>query len=132
MTIELEDIKLFDGLTEISINNSNIDLHNDYDCIGFYLDYNKDMILKFVSNDNNQERNTVNIIFKETEIVKLTFPITGNEEFTLDNFYRGRYQNGNTLLDETKDGKKCFYIDFYEEQAFEVLAEKVIIELGKQ
>ena len=44
---------------------------------------------------------------------------------TLNAFYRGRFENDGRLLEYSKTDERYFYIDFQDEDKFEVFAKKV-------
>jgi alanine racemase len=53
--IELTDVEMFKGLTEVEIENSFFDLHNDFNCSNFSFDASKrEIIISFLSIDKNE------------------------------------------------------------------------------
>jgi hypothetical protein len=121
--MELTNVELLKNLLDIELSGENIDLHNDYTCTDV-LYREKDLRLKFKKSADEGE--FLMIQFIDTEISKLEFSFGSNDGITLDNFHRGRYEIEGRLFDEY-NGKKCFYIEFYEGGTIELLCKQVIL-----
>ncbi|GEM_PF-432823 len=127
-TIEITNIELFQLFTEVQIENSYIDLHNEYECIKiFYHSHKKRLVFVFENIENRIKK--VFLWFTKCEILNtqhLFFDM--QNALTLDNLHRGKFlQNNECLTEETFDKKKCFYLEFLEGQFFEVLSQKVFL-----
>ena len=125
-TIELTIDELFKPFTEIQLNGTIVDLHNDYECVEIACNL-QNKSLMFVFGENNYFRKKVWLSFSGVEMINSTF-LLDNILFpkTLDNFYKGRFLNAqNELKEQNPEGKNCYYLDFYEGQSCEFLAEKI-------
>lgn len=124
---ELIKTDLLDSLLEIEDENNFYDLHND-----FYIkkivfdDVSKVLYIDFT---NINEKTSLMLKFTEVDILNLNIPIHG-KELTIDNFHRGRYEYEKKLFDEY-EGKKCFYIEFYEGGGITLLSKKIMFEVEK-
>jgi hypothetical protein len=130
--IDLGVPELFDDLLEIEIEDQFVDLHNNFTCVNISYNANaKEVKISFIADDltEGQSFSQVEIMFSEAEVNELNFPLDleGNG-LCLDSFYRGRIEQNNNLFDKTPDGRYLFYLDFYEGQSLEILAEKLVVE----
>lgn len=119
--MDFTEAELFKNLLETKDEFFHIDLHNDFTCVG--VSYSSDTLdLKF---QNDKGHGYVTVRFSEVVILKLEMPL---KNLTIDNFHRGRYESDGKLYDEFQ-GKKCFYIEFYEGGAIELLCSKAIVQV---
>jgi len=126
---KISEICLFENLTEFNIENTSIDLHNDYVCI--QIEYMKEEIkFIFVRNSLNEDKNLLEIVFKRIEFRKCQFEFNKlNSQLTVDNFYRGRFTDDDKLFDLTNDGKGDVFIEFYEGLSYEFFAYEMILRI---
>jgi hypothetical protein len=125
--IKILDIELFSSLIEFEIANSNIDLHNDYCCSK--IQYNEEtLFLLFTTCSDAIEEREIKLTFHEVELYKVNLEFERTKELiTIDNFYRGRFENEGNLLDLSSDGKGYIYIEFYEGHSIEFSAKELVI-----
>ncbi|MBD2769591.1 hypothetical protein IC235_17010 [Hymenobacter sp. BT664] len=123
-SIDLTPTPFFESVLNISFPGFNIDLHNDFDCVGISMIRDELKISLLSRDDSNLE-----IVLTNAEIVKMNMCFNFNGPLTLDNFYKGRIELKNTLQDFDSQGRCCFYMHFCEDVYLEILAEKVIVNL---
>ena len=121
-SINLSNVELFESLLEIDLENDFIDLHNDYDFKSYEFSGVKNLTLAFV---NIKTKNELLVCFEDVELIKFNITVE-NENSTIDNFHRGRYQKDEKLFDEFEN-RKCFYIEFLGKSNIELLASKLYI-----
>ncbi len=125
--IEPKDIELFLNLSQYDYNGNYYDFHNDYDCNKIILDIDKTLILVFKSIISRKE--IIYLKFIEVSIEKLDFFNSLKEEdLAIDNLYRGKTEDNNTLVELSPDKKGYFYLEFYEGQKIEFWSKGLIIE----
>ncbi|SKC85113.1 hypothetical protein [Ohtaekwangia koreensis] len=119
--MDLTESELFGNLLEAKDDLFHIDLHNDYTCVNvtFFADI---LELKF---QNDKGQGYVILRFKDVIILKMQIPL---RTLIIDNFHRGRYELNGELYDEYEE-KKCFYIEFYEGGAIELLCRQVLLQM---
>jgi hypothetical protein len=129
---DLTDSELFQSLIEIDFEGIYIDLHNNYDCIKVvYNNKNRQFSIFFTSGNRENENSLITIQFDNTsfETFELAFQsVNGN--LTLDNFYRGRFEDNGILKEHSSDGRNYFYLEFYEGCTVELLSDNVKLFLG--
>ena len=119
------EIKLFKNLSEFENENIFYDFHNDYDCLKIILDMNNFHIV-FKSEMDNK---LIYFTFCEVEIIKCELRnFSEFQNISIDNIYRGRFEENGILKEINELGKSYFYIDFYENISFEILSSKIIID----
>jgi hypothetical protein len=126
-TIDFTEYKLFESLLEISKGDLYIDLHNDYNFISitYLLDRNAlELMLQHVSDKSDQ----ILVCFENVEFIEMS--ITKNVDMTFDNFHRGKFEFDNKLYDNYL-GKRCFYLEFYDDGKLSLLAEKAYFKLQR-
>ena len=107
--INLTHTELFADLTSINDNGEIIDLHNEYDCLGYRFE-NKTLSVNFIKIPSEGH---ACLLFKNSTIIKhelLTDDL--NEIKTLCTFYRGRFEEKGMVLEYSEDYGNYFYIEF--------------------
>lgn len=112
--------ELFESILEIKDVNYHIDIHNDYNLKSIDYELNNYLCKIILSSDN---RRIVEIIFEDVHIISLNLLINDK---TIDNFYRGRYEDNGRLFEEF-EGRSCFYIDFEEGSKINLLCKKAFV-----
>lgn len=119
----MDNINLFENLAQNNYNGQYYDFHNNFSCTKILMKY--DILTLFFINSENV---IVSLQFQEASIVLFDFYNAKNTIYlTIDNIYRGRFEEGGKLLDITKDGKFYFYLEFVEGQKIEFFAKRIIL-----
>lgn len=120
--IDISNSELFENLLEVNNKDLYIDIHNDFDLksISYLLETNT-LELTLLHTDVSNE---LYICFENVKFIELD--ITQNIDLTLDNFHRGKFELDGKLYDDYL-GKKCFYLEFYDDGKLSLLAEKIYI-----
>jgi hypothetical protein len=128
-SIDLTNSELFQSLLEIQFENEFIDFHNTCTCEKIsYKNQTNDLAFQFKNGNEGTKFPLIEIIFKNATLHSLEFSVESViTNLTIDNFYRGRFQNGDILEELSNDGRRYFYIEFYEGFFIELLCEKVTI-----
>ena len=125
--INLTEFELFQSLLEIEINNVYYDLHNDYDCFKlFFAEEVKEFLILFKKVNNVKLNADITLKFENVLIRKLDISLQsliGN--ITIDNFYRGRFEEDGILKEFSEDRRSYFYLEFYEGWSIELLSKNV-------
>ena len=121
--IDLSNVELFKDLLCIDFDEKSIDLHNEYHFKKYKFSESQVFTLVFENEKNLKE---LFVCFEKTKFVE--FSIEFDEDSIIDNFYRGRYLNGQELCDTFED-KKCFYIEFTGNSTIVLLASKLTFEI---
>jgi hypothetical protein len=128
---EIKQSKILDDLTSIDVGGEYFDLHNNYKCVYLkhFIEENK-LIMSFkTATARPQKINKVEVVFEEVEITRVSFtPGNFKELMTIDNFYRGRYEVNNALMEYSPEGKAYYYFEFYDGYSFEVFAMHLILQ----
>lgn len=125
--IELTNVEILKDLTTVETGETFFDLHNDYCCTDIdYKSTSKTLRFTFESRIADAAKNKLYLLFENVTFstFNLYLKRTTNS-CTLDSFYRGRYQIGDTLFEYAPTGEGYFYLEFIEEDAFELFAGKV-------
>lgn len=110
--------KLFEFQLEISINGEQFDLHNDFICERAILNNNEfDLVFR-------GEDEVIVLKFKNALINQFDLFFEKEFDYYLDNFHRGKAELHGLLYEEI-DGRKCFYIEFYQKGKVELLSSEV-------
>jgi hypothetical protein len=129
ISIDITNSELLKSLIDIDYNkNTSYDIHNDFDLEAINYSEDKLFTMIFCSTDNSGT--ILKIIFLDVAFINFDINFKNNNS-TIDNFYRGRYEYNGKLYDEYKN-KKCFYIEFYEGGFINVLTSAVLIQIDKQ
>jgi len=127
MIIKSKDIELFQNLSQYDYNRNYYDFHNNYDCQKIILETDKTLVLVFKSIISKKEITYLKFI--DVSIEKLEFFNSLKEKnFTIDNLYRGRIEDKDTLVELSNDEKGYFYLEFYEGQRIEFWSKGLTIE----
>lgn len=132
MRKEITATALFMPLTNIEIGSTMYDLHNEYLLTEINFDgLQRLFTLRFAS--QNEQEISISILFYNASFNLFKMDYVGTDEANvLDNFYRGRLIENNQLADWTSSQQACFYISFYNGNAFEVLSDSVFVEVEKE
>jgi hypothetical protein len=124
--MDLTHATLFQPLVAFSIEGLEVDLHNEFDCRVIY--FNKRVLsLSFMNVAKNQ---TVTISFEDALIYVLSVDL-GRQDCTLDQFYRGRFEEqGGLLASYDKQGRSYFYLNFDRGSEIQLLARIVTASLS--
>lgn len=119
---EIVTTELFKSLLEIDIDDVHFDLHNDYDCYSILFSKDHDFTLSLKSSDKEVE-----LVFKDSTVNYMSMNLTDVEKdiTTIDNIYRGRYEEGNVLREMQDDSRNYYYIEFYSGYVIELFAKAV-------
>jgi hypothetical protein len=129
MRTEITTIELFKPLTDIQVGNVVYDLHNEYLLTEIKFDgLQRLFTLRFAS--QNEQRILICILFYNASfnLFKMDY-IETNEATVLDNFYRGRLMENDKLVEWANANQGCFYVAFCNGNSFEVLSDKVFVEV---
>jgi len=121
--MDITNIELFKPILEFKSESLHVDLHNDFTCVG--LDYSCNNLALKLQKDNGDGH--VILQFTNVNILRMQIKLQ-DKGLTLDNFHRGRYEFEGKLYDEYNE-KKCFYIEFYEGGAIDLLCRTALIQL---
>ena len=116
-TINISDKPLLESLLNLDFPSFNIDLHNDFDCVGMKI-LEHDFSFHFL----NSEKQKLEILLSDYKIVKQEVVFNFSGPITLDNFYIGRIEHYENLIDIDVKGRHCFYFHFCENFYLEILA----------
>lgn len=123
--MDLTNSELFKDLTTVSAENQFFDLHNDYNCKAISYD-SIAMILTLVFKPCSSTKKNLCMEFTGARIANFTFHLSCSKDAsTLNAFYRGKFENDGVLLEYSNSDERYFYIDFEEDDKFEVFARKV-------
>lgn len=125
MKIDITNTPLFEQLLEYETDGLYFDLHNDYECKK--ISNKNSSNIEFVFKPIIQTKETIRLTFHSAVVVESTYVINDLQKtVTLDNFHRGRIlQENKELVDKTLTDEKCYYLEFYEGQTIQILAQKV-------
>jgi len=140
MKVNITEAILFDSLLEIEHNKSHyFDIHNDFDLKSITYDKIKELFVLIF--DEIKGKTQIHLIFEKPLFIEfnINFSSIG---LTLDNLHRGKYEIDGKLYENYED-KKCFYLEFVEEEGnlsllcsksfFEIKSKDVkIIDLNSQ
>lgn len=133
--ISLTQSELFKNSITLDLDDANLDLHNDYDCIrlvynGTYNEFR--LTFKRVTLETDVNYNLVDVVFIDAvmDTCLFVFDEDISDEFkTIDMLYRGRFENGNELAEFDSSGRSLYYISFYSGIELKVFAKAIIVEL---
>ena len=117
MELDITNSSLFTSLLEINFEDCIYDIHNDFDLKSIRY-CNVKSLLEF-NFDEAKGNITIDLSFKDVDLLSFKIPVD-QEDITIDNLHRGRYEYLNKLYDEY-NGKRCFYIEFYSLGDFNIL-----------
>ena len=127
--IDLTNTELFLDLTTIKYGESFFDLHNDYDCTDInYKLLSKTISFLFQPSTSEPLKKGLCLLFEDATIVDFNVNLKRtSDSFTLDLFYRGRYEIDGKLFEISPHGEGYFYIGFFEGDSFEIFSKKVTL-----
>ncbi|WP_394676083.1 hypothetical protein [uncultured Sphingobacterium sp.] len=133
--IILTQSELFKDNIMIDLDDAHLDLHNDYDCIR--LVYNRTynefrLTFKRVTLETDVNYNQVDVVFIDAVMDTCLFVFDEDvfDEFrTIDQLYRGRFENGDKLAEFDGSGRSLYYISFYSGLELKVFAMALEVEL---
>lgn len=133
--IILTQSELFKDNIMIDLDDAHLDLHNDYDCIR--LVYNRTynefrLTFKRVTLETDVNYNQVDVVFIDAVMDTCLFVFDEDvfDEFrTIDQLYRGRFENGDKLAEFDGSGRSLYYISFYSGLELKVFAKALEVEL---
>ncbi|MCD8031004.1 MAG: hypothetical protein LUF85_09350 [Bacteroides sp.] len=118
-------IHLFDNLSQYTYNDNYVDFHNTT-TLERILFFDKVLMLKFKHNTSGK---FLSLKFTDVRMSQIDyFNSEGVKGLTIDNLYRGRFENKGTLKDISEDGRAYFYLETYEGQKMEFWAKEIGIE----
>lgn len=118
-------INLFDNLSQYNYDNIYYDLHNDCECEKILF---KDKELLFMFKNINTGLSLI-LKFTGVKISMINFFNSKDvENLTLDNLYRGRFEDNGTLKDLFENDEAYFYLEFYDGQKMEFWAKEFYLE----
>lgn len=120
-----------DPMLDIALAKNNYDLHNDFYCSGINFSSVKPrFVLTFLPLDVGRNLPKVVLIFENVNIGKIElYSSNVVDSTTINNFYRGRYQVGNELREETPNKEVIFYIEFENANKWELFCTKCYFQL---
>ncbi|MFT3701671.1 MAG: hypothetical protein QM802_04850 [Agriterribacter sp.] len=124
--IDLTDVQIFKDLTYIETEEAGFDIHNDYSCIQTSFDATDNTLkFSFQSSKDSILKYRLELIFQNIKIEKFDLLWERNEDSgTLNNFYRGKFEIQNSLVEFLDTGERFFYIEFEMGDKFEISAKK--------
>jgi hypothetical protein len=135
ITIDLTKSELFKNFTEIIVDDIYVDLHNEFDCYSVnYSQKQRQLSLSFKASENNSRKiQQAELIFKNVSIELMNFKIgqaDDDSQWTIDQIYRGRFEDSkNDLMERSDEGKFYYYIEFCGDYSLEILSDTVLAEL---
>jgi hypothetical protein len=127
--VNLTHWELLKSFHEFDAEGFYIDLHNEFSCEIIDFDKQKsELLLSFNPINNNQKAKKVDIIFKQISLEHFSLRNDESDKgfYTIDNIYRGLFENGTSNIQEKSDNDQYyFYIDFYQDCSFELFAKNV-------
>ena len=118
-------IDLLKNISQFEYQNDFFDLHNDYDFTGFTLDSNKVLTFNF---KHFQGTRVVGLSFQNVILTKISFlnSEVNEDDRTIDNIYRGRYEMDGALIELDSSGRGYFYLELYSGKSFEFWTDELI------
>jgi hypothetical protein len=135
ITIDLTQTELFKSFAEMGTGDTYVDLHNEFNCYSINFSRPRTQLsLSFKASINNLRAiKHVELVFKNAVVELMNFKIDhpfDESSLTIDQLYRGRFENqSNELAEVSNEGKFYYYISFCEDHSFQVFADSVTAEL---
>ena len=124
--LDITDVELFKGLTDLELGDLYFDLHNDFICCSFNLiAKDGELEIKFVSIDKKQQ---VRFVFKNARIEKIQMERRTSDCNIVNIFYRGRAEANGNLIEYFDEGSSYFYLEFENGDSFEIKASKLLFD----
>jgi hypothetical protein len=125
MKIDSKNIELLLNLSQFEVGNVYYDFHNDFDCNRISLE-NNFLILLF---KKIVEGYIISFRFENVEIVNLEFiNFSEFKNLTIDNIYRGRFEENGQLIEFNNMEKSYFYLEFDQGSKMELWGNGIVIE----
>ncbi|MCC7307405.1 MAG: hypothetical protein IT173_07555 [Acidobacteria bacterium] len=123
-------LELFKNLAEWEFDGVSYDFHNEYECLSLKYE-SGNLILGF--RELARPSNRLRIVCENAELTRIDLPLEERKEaFTLDTFYRGRYEEGARLVEADKLDRVYFFLEFYEGPSFEFWAKHIRLKFRSQ
>lgn len=123
MIINSDKIELFQNLSQFDFDKIKFDFHNDFNCVKVKF-HNNILLLLFQS---IVSKFIVSLSFQKTTLTFFEFECReAVETLTIDNLYRGRFENDGKLI-EFENNRGYFYLEFYEGQKIEFWSECLVV-----
>lgn len=123
-------LELFKNLAEWDFNGVYYDFHNEFECLSIRYE-SSNLILGF--RELARPSNRLRIVCENAELTRIDLPLEERQEaFTLDTFYRGRYEERARLIEVDKLDRVYFYLEFYEGPSFELWAKHIHLKVLSQ
>ena len=120
----IKTINFFENLSQYNWDGDFYDLHNNYECKKIFF---SDEIL-LITFENIWKEKSVSLKFTGVRISAIDFYNSkGTENLTIDNIYRGRFEENGILKEISEEEQAYFYLEFYEGQKIEFWAKEISI-----
>ena len=127
MNSKASEIEFFVDLTQVQLESTIHDQHNDYCCAIIVLE-NAVLLLEFV---HIVSGNKIDFRFEDTIVDRFRLEDFAElANLTIDKLYRGRCERNGTLLDNDREERSYFYIQFCEGMHFEIWSKSVSVQQG--
>ena len=127
MIIELTDNLLLENISFLKYENISLDIHNDYNFKELSFEQNR---MKISFNEISNNFKIVEFVFENIEVVKLKMvQFEVPDSITLDNFYRGKTELNENILEEDSSKRKYFYLDFLEDIQIELWCSRLYLQI---
>ena len=127
MIIELTNNLLLENISFLKYENSSLDIHNDYNFKELSFEQNR---MKISFNEISNNFKIIEFVFENIEVVKLKMiQFEVPDSITLDNFYRGKTELNETILEEDSSKRKYFYLDFLEDIQIELWCSRLYLQI---
>jgi hypothetical protein len=114
MKIESSSINFLDNLAQHKFGSKHYDFHNDFECVKISFNQSDIKLLTLMFN-HLIDKSVVLFNFYDADVVKFQLELeTSAKTLTLDNLYRGRFEENGHLSELSVNGCSYFYVDFYE------------------
>jgi hypothetical protein len=132
--VELTNAELFKDLTTVDAGEALFDLHNNYVCTNIdYKPETKSLFFLFEATMADAEKKHLCLLFENVTFSTFRLFLKRTADSSrLDSFYRGRYEKDGALFEHAPTGETYFYLEFIEEDSFEIFSSKVsLLEIDK-
>ncbi len=125
---EVAELELFKDLTYITQDGKEYDLHNDYNCSNLNYDKESKSLSLLFEQVNNELSLKLCLIFKEVIIAKFNLLFSFSTDVkTVNNFYRGKFEENGQLIEFSSEGQGYFYLEFENGNKFEFFSKSMVI-----
>ena len=127
MIIELTNNLLLENISFLKYENISLDIHNDYNFKELSFEHNR---MKISFNEISNNFKIIEFVFENIEVVKLKMiQFEVPDSITLDNFYRGKTELNENILEEDSSKRKYFYLDFLEDIQIELWCSRLYLQI---